>query len=97
MGMSTATTVLYAMFARTQEGKGEIQPSGNFILCYCFSIHFFLCHCPAMALKAYITQYQGVEAAQTTGSPDLCRQQSSWHGIPLHLPHSIPKELQTTA
>ena len=50
-----------------------------------------------MALTAYINQCQGVEAAQTTGSPDLCRQQSPWHGIPLHLPHSIPKELQTPA
>ena len=97
MGMGTATTVLYAMFAGAQEGKGENQPSGNFILCYWLPIHFFLCHCPAMALTAYINQCQGVEAAQTTGSPDLCRQQSPLHGIPLHLPHSIPKELQTTA
>ena len=36
-----ATTVLYAMFARTQEGKGEIQPSGNFILCYCWAMLFW--------------------------------------------------------
>ncbi len=51
MGMSTATTVLYAMFARTQEGKGEIQPSGNFILCYCVVLFFSVCFVCFVVLK----------------------------------------------